>query len=511
MRVGVFYLNESRFNVLLNFLKFNLLYFFLTFFVSITGFAQSLHNKKEDSLLLIIKNAKEDSNKVKSLINLSKYYTAFNKPLAVDYTRQAFSLAMRIKFVKGLFLAQYHQYSIYYYSDQLDSIEPSLLNLEKNLTQLKPDSDQIRYMRLKGLTYRSNVFSKKGNIKMAHDNNVLGVKLSKIYGDKKAEASFCSNLSNDYGDIGETAKELELKLRALKLFESISKTENIDRNLALMYMNLGVFYSQAHQDSLGLFYSRKAYDLFIKLKSYSQAIEAKFDMGQPYKRAGMPDSQMVWGKAFLLLGETKKNPTVIYIAANEISVSYYEKKELNNALFYALKSEQAASQLSYEKKAVASYLLHKIYDLKSNIPLSLKYLKMHYLFNDSVKSKEFRQSIISSDLKSYFKTKEITDSIKNIEEKRIKEIVFNQELKEHRNIIYYSLAGLVLMCILTMISYRAFKLKQKTNILIEEQKRLVEEKQKDILDSIQYARRIQNALLTPEQRINKDLKRLNIS
>jgi hypothetical protein len=44
--------------------------------------------------------------------------------------------------------------------------------------------------------------------------------------------------------------------------------------------------------------------------------------------------------------------------------------------------------------------------------------------------------------------------------------------------------------------------------LIEKQKRFVEEKQKEILDSIYYARRIQNAILPTEKYIDKTLKRL---
>jgi uncharacterized protein YlzI (FlbEa/FlbD family) len=44
--------------------------------------------------------------------------------------------------------------------------------------------------------------------------------------------------------------------------------------------------------------------------------------------------------------------------------------------------------------------------------------------------------------------------------------------------------------------------------LIEQQKYLVEEKQKEILDSIHYARRIQTALLPTERYVDKTLTRL---
>jgi hypothetical protein len=49
---------------------------------------------------------------------------------------------------------------------------------------------------------------------------------------------------------------------------------------------------------------------------------------------------------------------------------------------------------------------------------------------------------------------------------------------------------------------------KKKNIEIAKQKQKVEEKQKEILDSIRYAKRIQDAMLPRESHIDKTLKRL---
>ena len=48
-------------------------------------------------------------------------------------------------------------------------------------------------------------------------------------------------------------------------------------------------------------------------------------------------------------------------------------------------------------------------------------------------------------------------------------------------------------------------------MIIEKQKELVEEKQKEILDSIRYAKRIQDALLTSQTYIERNIKRLRKS
>jgi len=52
------------------------------------------------------------------------------------------------------------------------------------------------------------------------------------------------------------------------------------------------------------------------------------------------------------------------------------------------------------------------------------------------------------------------------------------------------------------------KARQKAERQLSEQKELIEEKQKEMLDSIRYAKRIQDALITPEKYIEKSLNKL---
>jgi hypothetical protein len=58
------------------------------------------------------------------------------------------------------------------------------------------------------------------------------------------------------------------------------------------------------------------------------------------------------------------------------------------------------------------------------------------------------------------------------------------------------------------IKQRANKQLEEKNQLIEHQKDLVEQKQKEILDSIQYARRIQQSLLPNDKYIGRVLGQL---
>jgi flagellar basal body-associated protein FliL len=97
-----------------------------------------------------------------------------------------------------------------------------------------------------------------------------------------------------------------------------------------------------------------------------------------------------------------------------------------------------------------------------------------------------------------------------------------EEKKRQRFILLVVIAGLLIMVVFALFIYRSYKQKKNANVIITEQKeeverqkeliekknKLVEEKQKEILDSIRYARRIQNSLLPTAKYIEKHLHKL---
>ena len=82
-----------------------------------------------------------------------------------------------------------------------------------------------------------------------------------------------------------------------------------------------------------------------------------------------------------------------------------------------------------------------------------------------------------------------------------------------RNLLLFGILSILLILVFV---FRSYRIKNKSNILLEQknteiamQKEIVEEKQKEIIDSIHYAKRIQQSLLPTEKYIEKTLIRLN--
>lgn len=68
---------------------------------------------------------------------------------------------------------------------------------------------------------------------------------------------------------------------------------------------------------------------------------------------------------------------------------------------------------------------------------------------------------------------------------------------------------IVAICIYSAVFARCLNYFQMQQMRIEAQKKLIEEKNKEVMDSIRYARRIQTSLLPTEKYINKTIERLN--
>ena len=89
-----------------------------------------------------------------------------------------------------------------------------------------------------------------------------------------------------------------------------------------------------------------------------------------------------------------------------------------------------------------------------------------------------------------------------------KDAVAVSEARKQKIVLWSVISGLMLVLGFAGFIFRSLRITGRQKQLIEQQKHLVEEKQKEILDSIRYAKRIQTALMPTEKYIDKTLKRL---
>ncbi|HWY35002.1 MAG TPA: hypothetical protein VNX68_10170, partial [Nitrosopumilaceae archaeon] len=142
-----------------------------------------------------------------------------------------------------------------------------------------------------------------------------------------------------------------------------------------------------------------------------------------------------------------------------------------------------------------------------------------------VKFKQLTDSIFNEenskqlgDLKTQFEVEKKEAELKvkaEAEQEKLKAV--SMEEKKRQEVIIYSVGGVLLIVIIfSLFLYKRFRITQKQKLVIEEQKVLVDEayeklreKNKEVMDSILYARRIQRALITSDKYIDNQLNKLN--
>jgi serine phosphatase RsbU (regulator of sigma subunit) len=132
-------------------------------------------------------------------------------------------------------------------------------------------------------------------------------------------------------------------------------------------------------------------------------------------------------------------------------------------------------------------------------------------YNNYVLFKNLTDSIFSAenskrigDLKTHYEVQKKEAELKAKAEAQ--EVITIEEEKRQRFVIYAVIGLLIIVLVFAVFMFNRFKVTQKQKEIIEKQKHLVEENQKEIIDSITYAKRIQQVLLTSEKYIGNYVK-----
>jgi hypothetical protein len=149
------------------------------------------------------------------------------------------------------------------------------------------------------------------------------------------------------------------------------------------------------------------------------------------------------------------------------------------------------------------HILSSLDSIEGNFKEGFANFKKYILYSDSLNNEENTRKTVQAQMQYEFDKKE---AITKAEQDK-KDVLIGKEKQKQKIVIYSVSFGLLMVLAFTIFILRNFRQKQKANTEILKQKEIIEEKQKEILDSIRYAKRIQQALLPTEPYIEKQMKK----
>ncbi len=468
---------------------------FITCLIANVGFSQP---NKIDSLTQIIKQAKHDTTRCFALITIGEQYYYRNPDSALIVLEKAESLAKfnigkekteQIVYRFKLWLAYALNLKGYVYNAKGES--KSALNVFKESLKI---SEQINDKSGVATCYVNigEIAFNKGDILASLENHHKGLKLFLELKELGGMAAAYGNLGEVYKEQGDFINALEYTQKALLAYEQTKDPLGIPGTLS----NIGIMYKEngdpnckgdkAERKKLSL---AKALEYLLRaLKKYEEIKDTQGigrtlnNIGTIYKEQGDITKGLDYLQKAVKLLEGTDNKTVIAAALANVADMLNDKGEVDAALNYAKQSFKITKELAYPSLIkTAATILNKIYKKQNKFKEALEMYEISVQMNDSINNSVTRKASVKKQLQIQYEKQAQTDSLAN-EAKVIKaQLINEQKLNQQRIFTYVGLIGFILMLAIAYISFRAYKNKQKANIIIAEQK-LLAENQKQIVE-----------------------------
>jgi serine phosphatase RsbU (regulator of sigma subunit)/lipopolysaccharide biosynthesis regulator YciM len=347
-----------------------------------------------------------------------------------------------------------------------------------------------------------SIYRSQGDIAAAVNCFSKALKIFEIKNEKQRQASTLNNLAHVYYDEGDTAKAIETFSKANLLFEIVGEKQSVARSLS----NLGKIYLDKGN-------IKKALEYFYKAKQVSESINDKngsasglIHLSTVFRQEGRMDSAIYYIERSITELQNIENKNNLAEAYQLAANIYFQTKNVSRAEECAKRSLALAKELGYPAMIKGPALtLYAIYRNAGKKEAALEMYELHIKMRDSLERVENKKAILRQQFKSEYDKKAIADSIAAANVRLIEQNKHEHEIARQKLFTYGGIVGFILMLMVAFISFRAFKNKQQANKAITQQKHIIEEKQKEILDSINYAKRIQYTLLAHDEYLRSNL------
>jgi len=512
----------------------------LTFLLCVKTWAQD--KAMADSLLKNIKEEKIDTQKVNSLVLLSRMYWTNDPVKGKKYAEEARELAEKINFRPGHGRALNSLGNIYYqmgeYRVALQFHKNALAVREKlkNKSEIagslnnigncynntsKYDSALIYYKKcaaidsLLGDKYGlsadynniGNAYGRMSDYEKALSFLITSVKMKQEIGDKYGESQGLMNVGTIYKLSGQFEKARNYYVDAMKLTLEIDDKYG----LAYVYNNIGALYfNEKKNDS-----ARKYFDLALAL---TKELEDKTGMANAYANLGKLNRELgqtnealgYFDKALALYEKSDDVDGKAYVL-NSLGFLNFAREKYAAAIGYHLRSLELARQTGIKDRMKDCYEgLYTSYAAMNDFTRALSYQKLYSDITDSIFSVESGKQM--ADMETKYQTEKKEKQIVLLNKSAEAQVA---KLEKQKVITTWVFVGVLVFLISGFVVYSRFRLTQRQKKIIEDQKIIVDEayeklheKNTEIMDSIFYARRIQKALITSEKYIERNLKRL---
>lgn len=469
-------------------------------------------NHKIDSLEQVLKTLPEDSNRILMLNDLCNLYLTTDVEKSISYGREAKSLCKRTQNVFLLPTVENCLGNAYSEAGQSDSAISCFIisreGYEKSDRRLKSAGP---------INNLSATYKKIGKYDLALQYLINALKIHEEFDNKKGICSTSNGIGLLFLDLGkfeEARTYFEQALKISRLLNLVNYSASVESNLGLCCEKEGNYEGALKYYEQSLLYFEKTNNKYGKGILYE-------NMGGIYSAL----KQFKQGIELLLKGYKMKEDVgdIEGMVRNlkNIAGAYYDSGDREEkALYYFLKSLELARKFDLKPLLKEIYLsLATYYAKRNNYQEAYRQYVLFSEIKDTLLNQENNKQM--AEMQTKYGTEKKEQEIRFLNQDKERRAAISNSESKRKNFIIGSVAiTLLLVLLFSIFLYYRFRITQRQKRIIEKQKVLVEqkreeaehqkelaeEKQKEILDSIHYAKRIQQAVITSEAYISSFVK-----
>ena len=444
--------------------------FVWVFFTTNCFAQQSEYRHNIDSLSKLLLIDKQDTSKVKHLFKLARNYSYLYN---FDSTMYYGNWSLRLN----------------------DSLFKVSTNNHKIITSLQ---------KAKGVCHNiiGNACYDHGDYPKALENLFISLKLFEAANNKYNIAVALNTIGLIYYYQGNYDEALKNHLSVLKIYEALGDKSG----MAMSYNNIAIVYDDQKKSDEALQYHLASLKIKLELKDKSGIATSYNNIGLVYSKKGNLEEAMNNYKACIQIYEELEDPEGKALAYFNIGEILVKEKKYVGAEKSFLKSKSLSLESHYRVNLKFTYQsLSSLYEAKGEYKKALENHKLYIDYRDSLVNEETKEQTLQQQMTYDFEKKEAVAKAEHQKEIENQKVLSDEKSRKQNLVIVFVAIGLILVLIFAAFIFRSLRVTRKQKHIIEHQKHVVEEHQKEIIDSITYAKRLQQAILPSTEEINKYL------
>jgi serine phosphatase RsbU (regulator of sigma subunit)/lipopolysaccharide biosynthesis regulator YciM len=440
--------------------------------------------KKIDSLESLLNSAGPDTLKVNLRNELSRAYLQKSPDKARACADDALALSQDINFKKGEANAINNIGVIEWQHGDFVKAGEEFSKSLKIFLALGDKAGAAKCYGNIGLIHRAT-----GDLPLALNYQFQSLKLREELNDSEGMAKNYSAIGNIYDSQSNHNLAIFYHTKALQLWDKLNNRSGV----AASYINIGNVYWDQKKDTMALNNYLKSLEIFNALNDEAGSSTCNMNIGMIYDFQKKPDLALDYTrKALVVKGKIKDNGSIstCYINMAQTYLAMDRKKEAMDYLHKALELCKASNRT--EGLKIVYGILSKVNADQSNYKEAYRYLTLFGEMKDSL----FREGSIKemTEMQTKYETEKKEKAIAILT--RDSEI---QSLQLNRNKLWLTILGVAVLLVFAIAAlfYNRNKLKQKANQLLQHRNTEITQQKKEITDSINYAKRIQESILPP--------------